>query len=414
MVNIKDIVKAKTHFDNDTIIETPLQYSDFLSKKFWADIYVKREDLQKVRSYKIRWAYNFISSLSEEEKKKWVVAASAWNHAQWVAFVCNKLKIKWVIFMPKTTPNQKVRKTKKFGWEFIEVKLVWDNFDEAYQASVTYCKEHGAVFVHPFDDEKVIAWQGTIWLEVLEQIWNKQVDYFLVPIGGGGLISWISTFVKSLSENTKVLWFEPFGSPDFHKSFQKWEIVSIDKVDVFADGVAVKTPWKKTFQIVKKLVDDIHLVEEGLIAKYLLDMIDDAWIILEPAGALSIAALEKVENEIKWKTVVCVLSGGNFDLTRLPEVKERALKYEWLKRYFMIKFPQRPWALKDFLNLLWKNDDIVFFEYMKKHSKQTWPALVGIETNKKENFEELIKNFKENNIDFEDITNSPVYEMMIM
>jgi len=414
MLNIKDIVKAKTHFDNDVIVETPLQYSEFLSKKFDADIYIKREDLQKVRSYKIRWAYNFISSLSEKDKKRWVVAASAWNHAQGVAFVCNKLKIKWTIFMPKTTPNQKVRKTKKFGGDYIDIQLVWDNFDEAYAESLRFCDEKKAVFVHPFDDEKVIAGQGTIWLEILEQIWNKEVDYVLVPIGWGGLISWISTFIKSLSENTKVIWFEPFGSPDFYKSFQKWEIVSIEEVDVFADGVAVKTPWKKTFQIVKKLVDDIKLVEEWLIGKYLLDMIDDAGIILEPAGALSIAWLEKVKDQIKWKKVVCILSWGNFDLTRLPEVKERALKYEWLKRYFIIKFPQRPGALKDFLSYLGPNDDIVFFEYMKKHSKSAWPALVGIETNKKENFDKLIETFDKASVDYQDITNTPVFDMMVM
>jgi len=414
MLTIKDIMKAKTHFDNNVVKETPLQYSEFLSKKFDADIYLKREDLQIVRSYKIRWAYNFISSLSDEEKKKWVVAASAWNHAQGVALSCNKLKIKWTIFMPTTTPNQKVRKTKKFGWEYIDIVLVWDNFDEAYENSIKFCKEKWAVFVHPFDTEKVIAGQWTIALEVLEQIWNKEIDYFLVPIWGGGLISWISTFVKSLSENTKVLWFEPVGSPDFYKSFKKWEIVSIDKVDVFADGVAVKTPWKKTFEIVKKNVDDIQLVEEWLIAKYLLDMIDDAWIILEPAGALSIAALEKVKDKIKWKTVVCILSGWNFDLTRLPEVKERALKYEWLKRYFIIKFPQRPGALKDFLSYLGKNDDIVFFEYVKKHSKPNGPALVGIETDKKENFKKLIENFDKNNVDYQDITDTSVFDMMVL
>jgi threonine dehydratase len=316
--------------------------------------------------------------------------------------------------MPKTTPNQKVRKTKKFGGEYIDIKLVWDNFDEAYEEAVKFCKEKWSIFVHPFDDEKVISWQGTIALEILEQIWNKEIDYLLVPIWWGWLISWISTFVKSLSEKTKIIGFEPTWSDDFYKSFKKWEIVSIDKVDVFADWVAVKTPGKITFQIVKKLVDDILLIEEWLIGKYLLDMIDDAWIILEPAGALSIAWLEKIKDKIKWKTVVCILSGGNFDLTRLPEVKERALKYEDLKRYFIIKFPQRPWALKDFLSYLGKDDDIVFFEYMKKHSKQSWPALVGIETSKKENFDILEKKLTKNNVDFEDITNTDMFEMLIM
>lgn len=413
MINIKDIMKAKTHFDNNIVKETPLQYSEFLSKKFDANIYIKREDLQIVRSYKIRWAYNFISSLSKAEKKLWIVAASAWNHAQGVALSCNNLKIRWTIFMPKTTPNQKVRKTKKFGWDYIDIKLIWDNFDEAYEQSVKFCKENKSIFVHPFDDEKVIAWQWTIALEILEQIWNKEIDYFLVPIGGWWLISWISTFVKSLSENTKVIWFEPTWSDDFYKSFKKWEIVNIDKVDVFADGVAVKNPWKKTFQIVKKLVDDIKLVEEWLIWKYLLDMIDDAWIILEPAGALSIAWLEKVKDEIKWKTVICILSWWNFDLTRLSEVKERALKYEWLKRYFIIKFPQRPGALKDFLSYLWKDDDIVFFEYVKKHSKQNGPAVVGIETSKKENFNNLIKNLDKNNIDYKDITDGYLFDLLI-
>ncbi len=414
MITIKDILKAETNFDNAIVKETPLEYSDFLSKRFEANIYLKREDLQLVRSYKIRGAYNFISNLPEKYKSKGVVAASAWNHAQGVALVCNKLKIKWTIFMPKTTPNQKVRKTKKFWWDFIDIKLIGDNFDEAYTEAVKYCNEKGAVFVHPFDDEKVIAGQWTIGLEILKQLGNKPIDYVIVPIGWWGLISWISIAIKSLSDNTKVIGLEPTGSPDFYKSFRKWEIVSIDKVDVFADWVAVKTPWKKTFEIVKKYVDDILLVEEWLIAKYLLEMMDDAGIILEPAWVLSIAWLEKIKDKIKGKNVVCILSWGNFDLTRLPEVKERALRYEWLKRYFIIKFPQRPGALREFLNLLGEDDDIVYFEYIKKHAKATWPAIVGIETSKKQNFEKLIENFKKANVDFQDITDTDIFELLIL
>jgi len=414
MLSIEEILKAKTNFDPDIIKQTPLQYNHFLSSKFGANIYLKREDLQIVRSYKIRWAYNFISNLPEDKKKKWVVAASAWNHAQWVALVCNKLKIHWTIFMPKTTPSQKVRKTKKFWWEYVDVILVWDNFDDSYQEAQSYVEKTWKVFVHPFDDEKVIAWQGTIWLEILQQMWNQKIDYILVPIGGGWLISGISLAVKTLSPDTKIIWFEPYGSSDFYQSVKEWKIVTLEKVDVFVDGVAVKRPWNLTFQIIKKYVDEINLVPEWRIAKYLLEMIDEEWIILEPAWVMSVAWLENIKNKIKWKNVVCILSWWNFDLTRLPEVKERALRYEWLKRYFIIKFPQRPGALREFLTLLWKDDDIVHFEYIKKHAKATWPALVGIETSKKENFDILIQKFKENNIDFEDITDTDIFELLIL
>lgn len=415
MLKIEDIIKAKSNFDPNIIKETPLDYNEYLSSKFKSNVWLKREDLQIVRSYKIRWAYNFISSLSEKEKQKWVVAASAGNHAQWVAMVCNHLKIKWTIFMPKTTPDQKIRKTKKFGWEYIDIVLEWDTFDDAYKSAVDFVNKTWAIFVHPFDDYKIIAGQWTIGLEILEQLGSKKPDYILIPIGWWWLISWISFFVKNISPNTKIIWVEPEWSPDFYLSFKNWKIIELDKIDVFADGVAVKKPGIKTFEIVKKYVDDIVIVPEWLISKYLLEMIDDQWIILEPAGVLSVAWLENIKDKIKWKNVVCILSGWNFDLDRLPLVKERALRYEWKKRYFIINFPQRPWALREFLSYLWKNDDIVFFEYIKKHSKEKWPAVVGIQSKSKQDIEKLIENFKKHNVDFKDITfDDTFYSLLVL
>lgn len=371
---------------------------------------MKREDLQHIRSYKIRGAFNFIHSLTEEEKKNGVVAASAGNHAQGVAISCQTLQVKGTIFMPQTTPSQKVRKTKKFGGEWVEVQLIGDSFDDAYQASVEFCEQQQAKFIHPFDDIKTITGQGTVAFEVIEDTPNGDVvDYVLAPIGGGGLISGVGSVFKEVMPTTKVIGVESEGSASMYKSIQEGAICTLDKVSTFADGVAVKTPGKLTFEIVKEVVDGFQIVPDGLTATTLLNLLDDQGIIVEPAGALSIAALDQMKEEIKGKKVVCIVSGGNFDFSRLPNVQEISLKYLELKKYFIISFPQRPGALREFLDILGPNDDIAYFEYIKKNSKERGPALVGIETNDPKNLAELKKRMKKNDIQFEDITKKELY-----
>lgn len=410
MIKLKDVLQAKKWFNKDIIKHTELELNHSLSKKYSANIYIKREDLQIVRSYKIRWAFNFINSLTDEEKNKWVVCASAWNHAQWIAISCKELWVKWTIFMPQTTPSQKVRKTKKIWWSSIEVKLIWDTFDDAYKASKEFCEKNWSIFVHPFDDKKVITWQATVWLEIIEEDfkWDK-IDIILAPIWWWWLISWVWSIFKELSPETKVIWVESENSASMNYSVKRWKLETLEKIDTFCDWVAVKTPWETTFKITKKVVDDFIEVPDWLTATALLWLLDDQWIITEPSWSLSIAALELIKDKIKWKNIVCIISWWNFDFARLPNVEEKSLKYLWLKRYFIISFPQRPWALKDFLNTFWPNDDIAFFEYVKKSAKQRWPALVWIETSKKENFENFIKNMNKEWIKYEEITNNELY-----
>jgi len=408
-ISLKDVLKAQKLFDKEIVFHTPLEYNLSLSKRYNAEIYLKREDIQLVRSYKIRWSFNFINSLSKDERNLWVIAASAWNHAQWVALTCNNLKIKWTIFMPQTTPSQKIRKTKKFWWEYIEIKLVWDSFDEAYKNALKFSNETWWIFVHPFDDEKVIIWQATVWMEIIEDFKDQGIDYLLTPIWWWGLIAWVGSVFKEIMPLTKIIWVEPENAASMNLSVTNWKITSLDKANTIAEWTAVKTVWTKTFEIAKDIVDEFVSIPEWLIATTMLELLDDQWIILEWAGALSVAALEPIKDKIKGKKVVCILSWWNFDFAKLPEIQEISLKYLWLKRYFIVSFPQRPWALKEFLNTLWKWDDIVYFEYMKKTAKERWPALIWIETIDKDHFKNIIKSMEKHNIQFEDITENEMY-----
>ena len=410
MIKLKNILTAKKKFDKNIVKHTPLEKNFSLSKKYWANIFLKREDLQIVRSYKLRWAFNAINSLSEEEKSKWVVCASAWNHAQWVAIVSKWVWIKAYIFMPKTTPSQQVRKTKKFWWENVEVILFWDSFDEAFQESQKFCEEKWATFVHPFDDLKVIEWQWTIWLEILEEdFWNEKIDYVFLPIWWWWLASWVSSVFKELSPETKIIWVESENSASMKKSIKEWKVSTLEKIDTFCDWVAVKTPWKNTFKICQKNLDEFMEVEDWKVAWTLLWLLDDQWIITEPSWSMSITALDYKKDEIKWKNVVCVISWWNFDFARLEKVEDKSQKFLGLKKYFLVNFPQRPWALKDFLNFLWEEDDIVFFEYIKKKNKEQWPAMIWIESLHKENFAKIEKNLRDAKFSFDDITNNEFY-----
>lgn len=388
--------------------KTPLEYSPRLSKLYDSNIYIKREDMQPVRSYKIRWAFNLINSLTEVERKAWIVCASAWNHAQWVAITCNKLKIKWVIFMPITTPSQKVYKTKQFGSKYIEVRLIWDTFDEAFKASKEYEKKHNATFVHPFDDERIIEGQATIWLEIYEEL-EKEPDFIVSPIWWWWVISWLISITKAMWKKTRIIWAEPEWACWMHNSLRLWENTTLNSINIFVDWAAVKREWENTFSIAKDYKLDIVCCPENRICTTILDYLHEEWIIVEPAWALATDALKDLKEEIKWKTVVVIISWWNFDFERLPEVKERSMKYEWLKRYYLINFPQRPGALKDFLKCLWEYDDIERFEYLKKSSKNTAPVFIGLKTNNKENFKEIEKSMDNNWFKYKNVTNNELY-----
>jgi len=375
-------------------LHTPLMKNENLSEEFSAQVFLKREDLQPVRSYKLRGAYNKIVSLSAEEKAKGVVCASAGNHAQGVAYACSKLNIKATIFMPVTTPLQKTKQVKLFGKDKVEIVLKGDTFDESFQEASRLCSEIGAVFIHPFDDEKVMAGQGTIALELLEDT-RTPIDYLFVPIGGGGLAAGVITVFKQLSPHTKIIGVEPAGAPSMKTSIAKGANTTLENIDKFVDGASVKRVGNKTFEICKESLKDIILVPEGKVCTTILRLYNEEAIVAEPAGALTIAALDFYKEKIKGKNVVCVISGGNNDISRTEEIKERSLLYEGLKHYFLIQFPQRPGAFKEFVNnILGSNDDIAYFQYSKKNNRETGPVVVGIELRSREDLFQIEENLR--------------------
>ncbi len=382
--------------------KTPLQLHAGLSKRYNCSVYLKREDLQVVRSYKLRGAYNLMSSLPEEQLQRGVVCASAGNHAQGFAWSCKKLGAKGVVFMPVITPRQKVSQTEMFGDGFVEIRLVGDNFDECAVAAKKYTAEHGATFIPPFDDHRVIEGQGTVALEVLDEI--SEVDFLFVPVGGGGLSAGMGVYFKTFSPKTKVVGVEPEGAPAMYESLKAGHPVTLASIDRFVDGAAVKRVGELTFEYCRTVLDDLVLVPEGRVCTTILKLYNEDAIVAEPAGALSITALENYAGQIVGKTVVCVVSGSNNDIDRMPEIKERSLQYEGLKHYFLVRFAQRPGALKEFVNhVLGDTDDITRFEYMQKTNKETGPALVGIELQKRSDYEQLLANMRQYNVDFTEI-----------
>ena len=390
--------------------KTPLQLSRSLSKKYECKVYLKREDLQVVRSYKIRGAYNMMSSLPADTLAKAVVCASAGNHAQGFAYSCKKLNAKGVVFMPVITPNQKITQTKMFGENFIEVRLVGDTFDDCAAAAKIYTEENGLTFIPPFDDLRIIEGQGTVAVEVLEEYSSPEggdgggIDYVFIPVGGGGLSAGIGSYFKTYSPKTKIIGVEPEGAPSMHEALKAGHPVTVENIDRFVDGAAVKRVGDITFGICKDVLDEMHLVPEGKICSVILKLYNEDAIVVEPAGALSIAALDNFAEEIKGKTVVCIVSGSNNDIDRMQEIKERSLQYEGLKHYFLIRFAQRPGALKEFVNyVLGENDDITRFEYMQKHNKETGPALVGVELRSRTDYDALLTNMKKYQINFTEL-----------
>lgn len=373
---------------------TPLAYNANLSARYKANIYLKREDLQVVRSYKIRGAYNQISSLSAKQLSAGVVCASAGNHAQGVAYACAQLKTKGIIFMPTTTPLQKVRQAKMFGQDQVEVRLTGDTFDDAYQEAVSFCDEQGSVFVHPFENTLVMEGQGTVGLEILEE-GPTNIDFLLFAIGGGGLASGVSTYFKEKSPATKLIGVEPKGAANMSAAFEAGHVVTLEKINKFVDGAAVKRAGERTYATCKNNLDRILTVPEGKACSTILSLYNEEAIIAEPAGVLSISALDEIADELVGKNIVCIIGGGNNDITRTEEIKERSLIYEGLKHYFIINFSQRSGALKEFLEqVLGPKDDIVFFEYSKKTARERGPAMVGLEIAQPEDFDGLVERMK--------------------
>ena len=375
----KEIQKAQKQLEG-VVQTTPLAENFNLSAAYQARVFLKREDLQVVRSYKIRGAYNKISTLSEADKAQDIVCASAGNHAQGVAYSCQLLGINGRIYMPKTTPKQKIKQVQLFGKEFVEIVLTGDTFDDTYRSARQYAEDKEKIFVHPFDDMKVIAGQGTVGLEILNTL-TIPIDFVFIPIGGGGLASGLSTVFKQLSPQTKIIGVEPSGAAAMKNSISFGYNTPLDTIDKFVDGAAVKQVGDLTFEICKKNLDDIVLVPEGKICTIILRLYNEEAMVVEPAGALTIGALDFYKEQIRGKTVVCIVSGSNNDIERTAEIKERSLLYEGLMHYFMIQFPQRPGALKEFVNdVLGLEDDITYFQFAKKNSREFGPVVVGIES----------------------------------
>jgi threonine dehydratase len=385
----------------DVVPATPMNKNLNLSEEFGATILLKREDLQVVRSYKIRGAYNKISSLTDLEKENGIVCASAGNHAQGVAFSCHLLKIMGKIYMPKTTPKQKVKQVQLFGKNYVEIILTGDTFDDAYAKSIADATLNNKAFIHPFDDLKVIAGQGTVGLEILES-YKDPIDYVFVPIGGGGLASGLSTVFKHLSPNTKIIGVEPQGAPSMKTSIANHKNTALDTIDKFVDGAAVKQVGDLTFAICEKNLDDIILVPEGKACTTILRLYNEEAMVVEPAGALTIAALDFYKEQIKGKTVVCIVSGSNNDIERTAEIKERSLLYEGLMHYFMIQFPQRPGALKEFVNdILGPDDDITYFQFAKKNSREVGSVIVGLELKTPNDIQAIKNNMKTKGFEYQ-------------
>ncbi|MFZ6025553.1 MAG: threonine ammonia-lyase [Bacteroidota bacterium] len=386
----------------NVVNRTPLTYNRALSRRYNCNVYLKREDLQVVRSYKLRGAYNMMSSLPTEQLQKGVVCASAGNHAQGFAYSCKKLNIKGVVFMPIITPNQKVSQTKMFGEGFVEVKLIGDTFDDCAVAAKLYTQEHQMTFIPPFDDLRIIEGQSTVAIEIMEDL--SEIDYLFVPVGGGGLSAGVATYFKTFSPKTKIIGVEPEGAPSMTVALKAGTPVLLDQIERFVDGAAVKRVGDITFNICKDVLDDMKLVPEGRVCSTILRMYNEDAIVAEPAGVLSIAALDDFTDEIEGKKVVCIVSGSNNDIDRMQEIKERSLQYEGLKHYFLIRFAQRPGSLKQFVNhVLGPDDDITRFEYMQKHNKETGPALVGIELKSKKDYEILIENLNKHQINYTEL-----------
>ena len=378
---------------------TPMMRNDNLSAKYGAEIYLKREDLQMVRSYKIRGAYNKIRSLSPDVLKYGIVCASAGNHAQGVAFSCNKLRIMGSIYMPTTTPKQKIEQVKMFGREYIDIVLTGDTFDAANNAAIEYAQKSGKTFIPPFDDPKIIEGQGTIGLEMAQQC-KEPLDYVFIPIGGGGLASGVGAYLRQVWPGVKLIGVEPAGAACMKTAIEKGEVVKAGEY---------------TFEVCRQVLDDIVAVPEGAVCSMIIEMYNKSAIVVEPAGALATAALRFYADKIRDKRVGCIVSGSNNDITRMEEIREKSLLYEGLKHYFIISFPQKSGAILSFVrDVIGPTDDLVYIQYIKKTNKEEGPALIGIEVASKEDYLALMKRMDAHHIAYEYINeNNKLFEILI-
>lgn len=412
-VTVENVLIAH-QFLKDVVAHTPLQKNDYLSEKYGATIYLKREDLQHVRSFKLRGAYYKIKSIEEEAREFGVVCASAGNHAQGVAYACAQLGIFGHIFMPTTTPKQKINQVKMFGREFVEVILSGDTFDDSAKSAQAFSETENHIFIHPFDDVDIIAGQGTVAVEIMNDI-ERPIDYIFGSIGGGGLMAGVSTYIKNLSPTTKVIGVEPAGAASMMAAFKEANPVHLPKIDKFVDGAAVQCVGQFTYQICQQFMDDIVAVPEGKVCTHILELYNKLAVVAEPAGALSVAALDFYKDEIKGKSVVCIISGGNNDISRMQEIKEKSLIHEGLLYYFIVSFPQRAGALRQFLTeVLGPEDDITTFEYTKKNNKESGPALVGIELKRPNDYAALIERFQSNGFEYMEVNNdSTLFSLLV-
>lgn len=406
LISVEEIDQAALTL-KEVATHTPLMRNMQLSEEYEADIWLKREDLQVVRSYKIRGAFNKIQSIPDAELRNGVVCASAGNHAQGVALACFKKKIEGTIFMPVTTPEQKVKQVKMFGKDYVTVVLEGDTFDDSFANAQELCKQQGAAFIPPFNDPKIIAGQGTVGKEILDDA-EFSIDYLLLPVGGGGLSSGVGSYFNAVSPETKIIGIEPEGAPAMQRSLEVGEVVTLEHIDKFVDGAAVKRVGDITFEICREVLDRLITVPEGKICGTILKMYNEQAIVVEPAGAMSITALDLLRDEIKGKTIVSVVSGSNNDITRTAEIKERHLMHEGLKHYFIVDFPQRAGALVEFLGeVLGPDDDITYFEYSKKTNREYGPALIGLEIKHKDDLQPLLERMNARNFSYEYVNDQP-------
>ncbi|MBA4776228.1 threonine ammonia-lyase [Agrobacterium salinitolerans] len=414
----KQLVEAARREVREIFPETPLQLNEHLSRRYGASIWLKREDLSPVRSYKIRGAFNFLrKAVAKAGKGKVFVCASAGNHAQGFAFACRHFGVHGVVFMPVTTPQQKIEKTRIFGGEFISIRLVGDIFDQCYAAARQHVQDNDGYMVPPFDHEDIIEGQATVAAEIMDQLpEGTKPDIVVMPVGGGGLSAGLTGFLAGTVKKENFVFCEPEGAPSLKKSLERGEPVTLNKIDNFVDGAAVARIGDLNFKALKDFpADQVQLIPENAICVTIIEMLNLEGVVLEPAGALSIAALEKLGRErLEGKTVIAVVSGGNFDFERLPDVKERAMRYTGVKKYFILRLPQRPGALRDFLNLLGPDDDIARFEYLKKSARNFGSILIGIETNAQENFAGLLERFEAAGLGYEDITENDILSNLII
>lgn len=407
---LSEVQKAQNRISG-VVKATPLQKNRQFSSLYDATVLLKREDLQRVRSYKIRGAFN---KIAQHKDCSHVVCASAGNHAQGVAFTCQKLNITGTIFMPVTTPNQKIEQVRVFGKDNIEIRLIGDTFDETEKFAKSYCIDHDYLYIPPFDDREIIEGQATIALEILQK-YDQPIDYLFVPVGGGGLASGLSSVFKVMSPETKIIGVEPKGAESMKAAIDSGHPVRLEKINSFVDGAAVQQVGNLTYRICKDALDDVISVDEGYICQTILNLYNKDAIVVEPAGALSLAALEQYKEQIKGKTVVCILSGSNNDITRIEEIREKALLYGGYKHYFMVRFPQRAGALKEFVaEVLGPNDDITYFQYHKKHNRAHGPAIVGIELKQPNDFAPLVERMKSKGFYSDYLNDKPELFSMIM